>query len=246
VARHGLYEDQGQGVDVAAAGEGPALGLLGRRVAGRAQDRAGRLGHRGVGQRPGEPEVGDPESAVVAEEQVGGLEVPVDQALAVGVVQPAGGFEADEGGLGDAEAPALVEHGSQRPAPDELGDQEGDVVLAPVVDGQQVGVVESGGGLGLRAEAADERSVIGVGLVQELDRHPPPEAGVLGQEHLGRGPGADRGQEAVPTREDATDLVVHAGHRHGIEAKGWALAGRGTPTQAPEARARPGHGTLSG
>ena len=220
-------QDEGQRVDVAAPGQGSALGLLGRGVAGGAQHGARGLGHGGVGQGPSQAEVGDAQALVLAEEEVGRLQVPVHEALAVGVVQALRRLEADERGLGDAQPLALVEHGPQGAAPDELGDQERDLVLTPVVDGEEVRMVETGRGLGLGAEAADEGLVAGVGLVQELDGHPALQPGVLGQEDLGRGPGPDGRQEPVPTREDPTDLVVQAGHGHGPEGKGWARRHRG-------------------
>ena len=214
LAGHGFDEHEGQRVHVAAPGQRAALGLLGRGVAGGAQHGAGGLGDGGVGQCPGEAEVGDAQALVVAEQQVGGLQVPVDQALAVGVVQTLGGLEPDERRLRQAQPSAPVEHGPQGTAADELGDEERHLLVAPVVDGQQVGVVEAGRDLCLGVEPADEAVVVGVGLVQQLDGDPAPEPGVLGQVDLRRGPRPDGRQEAVAAREDPTDLVVHARQGH--------------------------------
>ena len=75
-----LHQHQGQRVDVAAPVERAAGRLLGRDVAGGAQHDALGLGPGGLGQRPGQAEVGDPQPPVLAEEQVGGLDVAVDEA----------------------------------------------------------------------------------------------------------------------------------------------------------------------
>ena len=87
---HRLDQHEGQRVDVALAVDGEPLGLLGRRVAGRAQHDAGRLGPGRLGEGPGQPEVGDAQAAVVVEQEVGRLDVTVDEAPPVGVVEARG------------------------------------------------------------------------------------------------------------------------------------------------------------
>ena len=91
-----LDQRQGQRVDVGLAVDGLAPGLLGRGVAGRAEHDAGGLGPRRLGEGPGQAEVGDAQPAVLAEQEVGGLDVAVDEAPAVGVVEAAGRLEADQ------------------------------------------------------------------------------------------------------------------------------------------------------
>ena len=95
-----LDEHEAERVHVGPAVDRLALGLLGRGVAGGAEHRALRLGPRRLGERAGQPEVGDAQAGVLAEEQVGGLDVAVDEAAAVGVVEGPGGLEADEQRLG--------------------------------------------------------------------------------------------------------------------------------------------------
>ena len=216
-----LDEDEAERVHVGLAVDGLALGLLRRGVAGGAEHGALRLGPRRLGQGAGQAEVGDAQPAVVAEQEVGGLDVAVDEAAAVGVVEGPGGLEADEQGLRRREPDALVEHGAQAAAAEVLGDDVGRaVVVAPVVDGDDVRVVQGRGRLRLGPEAAEEGVVVGEGGVQDLHRDPAAEAHVVGQEDLGRRAGADGGDEPIPPAQDATDLVRHAGHDHAARVSG--------------------------
>ena len=185
-AGDGLDQGEAEGVDVGPAVDRLALGLLGRGVAGRAEHRALGLGPGRLGQGPGQAEVGDAEAAVVAEEEVGGLDVAVDEPAAVGVVEAPGGLEADEEGLRRGEAGAAVEHGPEAPAAEVLGDEVGGAaVVAPVVDGEDVGVVQGRRGLGLGPEATEEGVVVGERLVEHLHGDAALQADVVGQEHLG-------------------------------------------------------------
>ena len=108
-----LDEHEAERVDVGLAVHRLALGLLGRGVAGRAEHCALRLGPGRLGEGAGQAEVGDAEAAVVAEEQVGRLDVAVHEPAAVRVVEGPGGLQADEERLRQAQAHALVEDGSE-------------------------------------------------------------------------------------------------------------------------------------
>ena len=122
---------------------------------------------------------------VVAEEEVGGLDVAVDEAPAVGVVEAAGRLEADQQRLRRAEPPAHVEHRPQAAAAEVLAHEVRPVVLlAPVVDRHDVGVVEGGGGPGLGPEPAQERLVVGQRRVQDLDRDAAAQPNVVGEEDV--------------------------------------------------------------
>ena len=111
---------EGERVDVGLAVDGQAPGLLGRGVAGGAEHDAGGLGPRRLGEGAGQAEVGDAQPAVLAEQQVGGLDVAVDEAAAVGVVEAAGRLEADEQRLRRRQLPAAVEHRAQAAAAEVL------------------------------------------------------------------------------------------------------------------------------
>ena len=99
----------------------------------------------------GEPEVDELGDAVVAEEGVGGLDVAVEDAGAVGGGEAAGEIDPERddllGGHGERDVVEGV-------AGEELGDEEGAVAdLADVVDGDEVRVLELGDGAGLDGEA---------------------------------------------------------------------------------------------
>ena len=102
-------------------------------------------------------------AVLAGQQEVGRLDVAVDDALPVGVVEGLRRLDEDGAGLRDFE-PALAEDvvGEVRPV-DELHRQVvGIVDLVPLVQGDDVGVVEPGGVAGLAAEAFE-----GAGVVEE-------------------------------------------------------------------------------
>jgi hypothetical protein len=116
------------------------------------------------------------------ENDVGGLDVPVDHSLAVGCRQARRHLRCDGGrlvrGQGAAHRPLL----GQAPAVDELHDQvEPAVVGAEVVHAHDVRMVETGRGLCLQAEPLDVRRLV---RSQELDRDGAPENLVSRSPHL--------------------------------------------------------------
>jgi hypothetical protein len=146
-------ENGAQGVDVGGGAGVPAGGRLGRHVLGSAQDLAGaRLVVRAL-EEPGQAEVRDLQPAGGGAEDVGGLEVAVDDAALVGRLHrpgqgldPGGGLE---GGLGPAGG--VVGQGA---AVEVLEGEIGlTLVLADLVDGDDIGVLQAGDGLRLRLEA---------------------------------------------------------------------------------------------
>ena len=147
-------------VEVGATVERRARALLRRGVARGADDRAGRLGPARLGERAGEPEVGDAHDAVLVEEEVRGLDVAVDEAAAVRVVERGGDLAADVRGLRGREPVPGVEHAAQRAAGEQLEHHERHAVLAPVVDRHHVRVVQRRRELRLGAEAPQEAGVV--------------------------------------------------------------------------------------
>ena len=101
-----------------------------------------------------------------------------------------------------------ADHVGEARAVDVLHDDEvRAVLLAPVVDADDVRVVQVGGGLGLAAEARDEGRVGGELGEEDLDRDRPVELEVAGEEHLGHAALA----EAAAQLEAA---VEHGGFGH--------------------------------
>ena len=216
-----LDQDEAERVHVGLAVDRLALRLLGRGVASGAEHGALRLGPRRLGEGTGQAEVGDAQPAVVAEEEVARLDVAVHEAAAVGVVEGPRGLEADHQRLRRGEPDAAVEQRPQAAAAEVLGDDvRSAVVVAPVVHGDDVRVVEGGRRLRLGPEAAEEGVVLGQGRVQHLHGDAPAEADVVGQVDLGGRAGADGGDQPVSPAQDATDLVRHAGHDHAARVSG--------------------------
>jgi hypothetical protein len=209
---HGLDQHEGQRVDVAAPVDRLPPGLLGRGVAGGAEHRALRLGPRRLGDGPRQAEVGDAQPGVGPEEQVRRLDVAVDEALAVGVLERPGGLQPDDERLAGRQPVAGVEDRAEAAAAQVLGDEEGRaLVAAPVVDGDDVGMAQGGRGLGLGPEAAQEGLVVGEAGMEDLHRHPAAQPDVVGQVDLRRGASAQRREQPVAPTQHTTDLIGHAG-----------------------------------
>jgi hypothetical protein len=208
-----LVEHQGQGVDVGLAVEHPPLDLLGCGVPGRAQDGTVRLGPGRLGQRPGQAEVGDPESPVGIEEQVGRLDVPVDQSPLVGVVQPGRGLEPHPHRLLRGQQGVGVVDLAEA-APGQVLEHQVRLVvlLAPVEDLEDVRVVEGGHGPGLGPEPLEEGGITGQGRVEDLDGHPSVQRHVVGQVDVCGRTGTQCGDQSVAVAEDTPDGVGDTRH----------------------------------
>ena len=150
--------------------------------------RAGHLLRRHVGWRPpvlppppervGEPEVQHLHLAVVAEEDVSGLQVPVDDAARVGVVEPLRHLEGDAHRLGQGKR-TLLEPLAQRPAAEQLQHEVGPLLgPADVVERDEVGVLEAGRRLRLLLEASLTRRAPGAGA-HRLEGDAPPQLAIL-------------------------------------------------------------------
>jgi hypothetical protein len=228
-AGHGLREHDRERVQVGAAVEGRAGGLLGRRVARRADHRTRRLRPARFRQRPCQAEVGDAHDAVLVEQEVGGLDVAVDEAAGVRVLERGRDLAPDVGRLRRRAAGTGVEEAAQAAPLEQLEDHERDLVVAPVVDRHDVGVVQGRGDLGLGAEPPEEAPVVGEAGVEDLHRHPPAQLHVVGHVDATARARADGREHAVPGGEDAPGELGDAADRHRGEGTGPRVARRGKP-----------------
>ena len=108
----------------------------------------------------GQPQVEDADRAVAVEQDVGRLDVAVDQAGLVGVLQPLGRLADVVGGAIDAQRPEAGDDVLQADAVHVVHDQEVQAaVLVDVVGLDQVGMVQHAGGPGLAVETSQGRRV---------------------------------------------------------------------------------------
>ena len=189
--------------DIARGTEGFAQHLFGGHVLGSAGDDAGagaqiRLGWGGRFHELGEAEIEHFDDAIGADHDVIGLDVAMHDAGFVGGGE--GGAELD----GDLQQDLAVEAAfggdlAQRLAVHELG---GDVVVAlgeiGIEDGEDVGVVEHGGGAGLALEALDQLGLFAAERQrQNFDGDAAVEAQVVAFVDDAHTAGSDAGAEAV-------------------------------------------------
>ena len=255
VADEHLVQDDAQAVDVRGGRGRLAARLLRAEVVDRPERRPGQ-GHLRLGDGPGDPEVGDLDLAVLGDEHVAGLDVAMDDAAGVRGRESASDAGPDARDLARRQRPAAAQDRREVLAVDQLHDDERAVrVLAVVVDGDDVRVVERGGRLGLLAEARGEVGVAQVLGSEELEGDVAAEPGVGGAVD-GRHPAAaEELDQAISTAQDLSDLrqVVPlrwwppcglgvrcaASYRTAPSLRAGGPSGRpGTPCPGPVARAR--------
>jgi hypothetical protein len=157
------------------------------------------------------------------QQDVARLDVAVDDVVAVGVVQRVGRLPRDADRLVHAELALAVELVPERLALDERHHVvEEPVGLARIEEGQDVGVLQVGGGLDLREEAlgADDGGELGL---EDLEGDLALVLDVLGQ--------VDAGHAALA--ELAPDLV--AAGEGGLQAGGVGVAHVSSPLPRPSA-----------
>ena len=160
---------------------GCALDLLRGEVGGRPDRAIDGRGRSGLVEPPGQPEVGEIDVLVLVQQHIGGLDVPVHEALRMGGVQCARDLSADRQRPGRLErmlgAQQLCEVGSDDEA---HGQVEAAVDIACVVDRHDVRMLERHRELGLPGEPLAETLVERELGRDELERHCPLEPQVVG------------------------------------------------------------------
>ncbi|MCO5165043.1 MAG: hypothetical protein M9894_01580 [Planctomycetes bacterium] len=184
-------------------------GLLGGHVVGRAQERAD--GDRaGLVQALGEAEVDQLGRPVVADQDVRGLQVAVDEVVLLEAGDRLGHAEAHRQGLRLGEPAVLAQQVLDRRAVDQL---EGDVVLpgrgaaADVDERRHVGVPQGGRRLGLAQEALHLPRVAGEAVVEQLEGDDPVQVDLTRPGHPAHGALADRAQELERTHDLARGRI---------------------------------------
>ena len=127
----------------------------------------------------GKSEIRQDRSAFIRQQDVGRLDIPMDDAMAVRVIKPGGDPPEVFQGGGQVDRPMRHRVG-QAAARDVLDDHVGGALkVAEVVDVDDVGVAELGDRLGLVAEAGD-RIDVGCDRLHDLDRAGPLQLRVIG------------------------------------------------------------------
>jgi len=188
-------------------------GLLRGDVARRAEGRAQR-GRPADLHRQAEVGQDGPAAGLGVEKDVGGLDVAVDDAPRVGVVQGVAHIAHDlQDALrrdGPPGAARLLDHLGQRLAPDQLhGDEEQVAGLAVLVDADDVGVIETGDGPRLQAEALNRAILTGVFRrdFHHLDRRQAAQVRIQAAIHAG---------DAATTQQILEDVITQPDANQGI------------------------------
>src|SRR5690625_2368897 len=179
------------------------------------------LGHGrgGVGHGPGDTEVHHLYVTGGREHHVPRLDVPVHDGGMVGVLQRGEDSGGDLDGFLDGQGGAVLQQIPYRVTLDVLHHDEGHRglsavrgahhVLPGVVDRDDRGVVQGGGGLGFPPESVLEGRVPGQVRAQDLDRDGATEADVVPDMHFSHAPAPDETPDLIAAGEHAWYSVYH-------------------------------------
>ena len=203
--RRQLVEHHTEREHVAGAGHRVATGLLWRHVARRAEHHGwiggigagrGRPGDGGRRRQPGEPEIEDLHVAVLAQHDVLGLDVAMDDAGGVGHRQRARQLPSEPGQRAGVDG--CADQRGQRSPFHELHGQEAAIAqIADGVDRDDVGVIERRRGPRLVLEAPHRVGVARERGPEQLERDLAAELGILGQVDLTHTAAADERDHVV-------------------------------------------------
>ena len=179
---------------------------------------------------PGEPEVQDLHQAVARHHEVPGLQVPVHDARRVRLREAGRDLGGELEQLLHGEG-TVLEHLLERPALHQLHrDEARPLVLADLVDGGDVRMVEGRGGTSLSLEAPPLIRVARRRLGEDLDRDLAAEAGVAGPIDLAHPPRTDQ------VREPRTGRAGSRGRPRASASPPPRPAPRGAPSPPPRSR----------
>ena len=163
----------------------------------------------GARRRLGQPEVQDLGLLALGDEDVGRLDVAVQDAARVRGVERVGNLHGQPQQQADLER-ASVDLARQRAALEQLHrDERAALVLVHLVDGADVGMVQRRGRARLAQEALGRLRIVRAVLRQELQRHAAGQLDVLGQIHDAHAAGAERVEDAI-VRDGLADHRIAA------------------------------------
>jgi hypothetical protein len=169
----------------------------------------------GAGRRLGETEVEDLRLLAVGDEDVGGLDVAVQDAARVRGVDRVGNLRGQPQQQADIERTAVDRARERAPLEQLHRDERPPLVLVHLIDGADVRVVQRRGGARFAQEALHRLRLVGAILRQELERHLARELHVFGEIDHAHAARAERVEDAI-VRDGLAD--------HGAE--GLSLDGR--------------------
>ena len=203
-----LVEHHAGGVDIAAVVGVVPLGLLRGDIVGGADGLVGGMGAVG---EAGDAEVRYLHCPIPEDHDVLGLDIPVDDAPAVGVAEPLHDLSDEMEGLRPVQPAPPLHILLKGNTVNELHD---DIVHIPaaahVVDSDNVGVGEHGDSLGLVVEPAAELRVIAEILLQHFDGDQAVEPVALGFKHHRHPPGTDYLQDLVAVVKHLSYVSFHS------------------------------------
>ncbi len=201
-----LEQDDAQAVDVRGRGRHLAARLLGAEVVDRSERRAGQ-GDRGLGDGPGDPEVGHLDLALARHEHVARLDVAMDEPVGMCGGNRAGDLGGQAGRLAGRQGAGSPDDRGEVLAIDELHhDERAGRIGAVVVDAHDPAIVERGRRLRLCAEPGEEVGVLAVLGTQHLDRDIALELRVVRPVDRGHATLAEELDQAVAPAEDGPDI----------------------------------------
>ena len=189
--------------------------LLGRDVLGGAHDHPGLGDGRGA-HGLGDAEVGELHLTGGRDEDVARLDVPVHESDRVGGVEGTSGLLEHVERVPERQLTFAGQHVGQGLAHDEFHHQVGQGAagggigdLPVVVHGRDPGVGDPGGDLGLGTEPVHELGVGGELGLEDLDRDPAVEHGVVGLPDLTHAAGGDQSLESIAVGQDRAGIQAH-------------------------------------
>ena len=208
-----LVEGNAEGVEIRPAIEGLALRLLRREVRSGTHDGAvlGERSLRPTNESRRDPEVSNLHIAGIRDEDVAELHISVNKTSGVGGREGSGDVSGDLCGPISVERTGAAQYVRHR-APRHM--LHHDVVraplLTPVIDTDDVGVVEVGGGLRLTAETLHKVRIVRELGEEHLEGDLTPQEFVARQIDVGHTAASDVTQQLVAAIEDGGSLLGHS------------------------------------